>query len=94
MTCNPADDAPYWALTEPTMLDDVPEDVYHSGGVVTPGPQVSQSGLMTAPAVCPECHGEGDVWREGWGDDGEAPRAWLDECDVCRGTGVAPEDDE
>ena len=37
MTCNPADDAPYWAVTEPTMLDDVPEDVYHSGGVVTPG---------------------------------------------------------
>ena len=37
MTCNPADDAPYWAVTEPTMLDDVPEDVYHSGGVATPG---------------------------------------------------------
>ena len=49
---------------------------------------------MTTAAVCPECGGEGDVWREGWGSDGEAPRAWLDECDVCRGSGVAPEDDD
>ena len=54
MTCDPADDAPYWAVTGPTMLDDVPEDVYHSGGVVTPGPQVSQSGLkMLRPPSTP-----------------------------------------
>ena len=42
MTCNPADDAPYWAVPEPTMLDDVPEDVYHSGGV-----------LLTTPSIPP-----------------------------------------
>lgn len=34
-----------FSVTEPTMLDDVPETVYHSGGVETPGPQISQSGL-------------------------------------------------
>ena len=32
-------------LTGPTLLDGVPDAVYHSGGIATPGPQVSQSGL-------------------------------------------------
>lgn len=30
-------------LTGPTLLDGVPDDVYHSGGIETPGPQLSQS---------------------------------------------------
>lgn len=34
-----------WAVTEPAMLLSVPEDVYHAGGVRTPGPQTSQSAL-------------------------------------------------
>jgi len=33
------------AITEPCLIDDVPDATYHSGGVRTPGPQVSQSGL-------------------------------------------------
>ena len=32
-------------LTGPTLLDHVPDDVYHSGGIQTPGPQLSQSML-------------------------------------------------
>jgi len=43
-----------WAVTGPTLLDDVPEHVYHAGGVRTPGPQVSQSGLkMLRPPSTP-----------------------------------------
>lgn len=38
-------DARTWAVTGPTLLEDVPEDVYHAGGVRTPGPQTSQSAL-------------------------------------------------
>lgn len=30
-------------LTGPTLLDGVPDDTYHSGGISTPGPQLSQS---------------------------------------------------
>lgn len=45
---------PSWAVTEPTLLHDIPEHVYHSGGVQTPGPQVSQSGLkMLRPPSTP-----------------------------------------
>lgn len=32
-------------VTGPTLLDSVPDDVYHGGGVQTPGPQLSQSML-------------------------------------------------
>lgn len=32
-------------LTGPALLPGVPDHVYHSGGIATPGPQVSQSGL-------------------------------------------------
>lgn len=38
-------DAVTWVVTGPTLLDDVPEAVYHAGGVRTPGPQTSQSAL-------------------------------------------------
>lgn len=34
-----------WAVDGPALLEDVPEDVYHAGGVRTPGPQTSQSAL-------------------------------------------------
>lgn len=30
-------------VTGPTLLDHVPDDTYHSGGIQTPGPQLSQS---------------------------------------------------
>lgn len=30
-------------ITEATLIDDLDDDVYHSGGVKTPGPQLSQS---------------------------------------------------
>lgn len=41
-------------ITEPTLLAGIPDDVYHSGGVGTPGPQVSQSGLkMLRPPSTP-----------------------------------------
>lgn len=36
---------PAYVVTGPTLLDAVPDDVYHGGRVQTPGPQVSQSGL-------------------------------------------------
>lgn len=43
-----------WAVTAPSLLDDVPDYVYHGGGVRTPGPQVSQSGLkMLRPPSTP-----------------------------------------
>lgn len=32
-------------VTKPSLLMDVPESVYHAGGVQTPGPQTSQSAL-------------------------------------------------
>ena len=45
---------PSWTVDEPTLLHDIPEQVYHSGGVQTPGPQVSQSGLkMLRPPSTP-----------------------------------------
>lgn len=41
-------------VTEPTLLADVDEETYHGGGVITPGPQVSQSGLkMLRPPSTP-----------------------------------------
>lgn len=41
-------------LTGPTLLYDVPDHVYHSGGILTPGAQVSQSGLkMLRPPSTP-----------------------------------------
>lgn len=45
MTDTLLDVAPEWAVDGPTVLEDVPEDVYHAGGVRTPGPQTSQSAL-------------------------------------------------
>lgn len=30
-------------ISEPCLLPDVPDDIYHAGGVLTPGPQLSQS---------------------------------------------------
>ncbi len=37
--------AKVWSVTSPVLLDGLPEDVYHAGGVRTPGPQTSQSAL-------------------------------------------------
>lgn len=34
-----------YIVTGPTLLDGVPDEVYHGGGVQTPGPQTSQSAL-------------------------------------------------
>ena len=34
-----------FSVSAPTLLDGVPEHVYHGGGVATPGPQTSQSAL-------------------------------------------------
>lgn len=45
--------APEWAVTGPTLLENLPDSVYHSGGVQTPGPQTSQSALkkLVPPSV-------------------------------------------
>lgn len=41
-------------IAQPALILDVPDDVYHGGGVYTPGPQVSQSGLkMLRPPSTP-----------------------------------------
>ena len=44
---------PWTTVNEPTMLMDVPEAIYHAGGVRTPGPQTSQSALklLIAPST-------------------------------------------
>ena len=39
------EDVRTWSVSAPTLLPDVPEHVYHAGGVRTPGPQTSQSAL-------------------------------------------------
>ena len=41
------------AITEPSLLAGIPDAVYHSGGVRTPGPQTSQSALklLIAPST-------------------------------------------
>lgn len=40
-------------VTEPSLLAGIPDDVYHGGGVRTPGPQTSQSALklLIAPST-------------------------------------------
>ena len=41
------------AITGPTLLYGVPDDIYHSGGIATPGPQLSQSApkLLIPPST-------------------------------------------
>ena len=47
------DTARDWTVDGPTLLEEVPEGVYHAGGVRTPGPQTSQSALklLTPPST-------------------------------------------